>query len=515
MLMCDKCKEKIHVKFKFAKDHKVVSIQEVGLHVEEIDFSSISCKNHLKQICFMFCKSCDCLVCPLCISETHNGHGLVAIKEGYEIHTSKLKTGQKNIRTKIDELKKRKAEVNDIESTEHSRLENIMKKMKTQKNVLKNEADKHIEKLKSEIMKKWEALLQSTKKEENEVTLLIGSLESQNSEVDDIIQSTDGKRVFVDGLGLVKSMEETITPPCTKFDSIPTFLPGIITAYNIGSLENITTKGEIKIIKQFYSEMSSIDHIAACSEDMLWINDLNILQKVKIEGCRLKVIDQKEVDVYGMACTPSKDLLFVSGESVLKQISGQTSEVTDSIYDVKQGLKISAVHVNPDGKVTVGAYGGNISFPAVGRRVVIVMDKSGKHETTYEYDRQGNSIFTYIRNVTRTENGNICVVDHLSKDLSGRVVILNGDGNVLNTFSGHPEVNTDKFPYKPLCAFTTHSDNIVVSDTFSSILYFFNSSGNFILWCDLNKVGISSSFSFSIADSGHIFIGCTAPGSSD
>ncbi|CAC5411649.1 unnamed protein product [Mytilus coruscus] len=133
MLMCDKCKEKIHVKFKFAKDHKVVSIQEVGLHAEEIDFFSISCKNHFKQICFMFCKSCDWLVCPLCISETHNGHGLVAIREGYEIHTNKLKTRQKNIRTKIDELKKRKAEVNDIESTEHSRLENIMKKMETQK----------------------------------------------------------------------------------------------------------------------------------------------------------------------------------------------------------------------------------------------------------------------------------------------------------------------------------------------------------------------------------------------
>ncbi|CAG2219005.1 HT2A [Mytilus edulis] len=190
----------------------------------------------------MFCKSCDCLVCPLCISETHNGHGLVAIKEGYEIHTNKLKAGQKNIRTKIDELKKRKAEVKDIESTEHSRLENTLKKIETQKNELKNEVDKHIEKLESEIMKRWEDLHQTTKKEENEVTLLIGSLESQNSEVDDIIQSNDGKRVFVDGLGLVQSMEETVTSPGTKFDSIPIFLPGQITSYNIGSLENVSIK---------------------------------------------------------------------------------------------------------------------------------------------------------------------------------------------------------------------------------------------------------------------------------
>ncbi|XP_076079700.1 uncharacterized protein LOC143049842 [Mytilus galloprovincialis] len=516
MLMCDKCKEKIHVKFKFAKDHKVVSIQEVGLHAEEVDFSSISCLKHLKQNCFMFCKSCDCLVCPLCISETHNGHGLVAIREGYEMHTNKLKAGQKNIRTKIKELKKRKEEVKDIETREHARLDNTLKKIETQKNVLKNEVDQHGEKLKSEIMKKWEALHQTTKKEENEVTLLIGSLESQNLQVDDIIQSNDGRRVFVAGLGLVQSMKETITPPGTKFDSIPTFLPGQITLYNIGSLENVSIKGDIKIIKEFNSEVSSIRHIAACSEDTLWIKDKNMLQKVKIEGSRLKVIDKKGVNVFGMTCiNTSKDLLFNSGESVLKQISGQTSEVTNSVYDVEPLLSISAVYVNPEGKVTVGAYSGKLVYPAVGRRVVVVMDKSGKHETTYEYDKQGNPLFTNVRNITRTKNGNICVVDQLSNDYRSRVVILSKDGDVINTFNGHPEVNSDKTPFEPHRAFTTQSDNIVVSDSRKSILYFFNSSGNFILWCDLYKVGISLSFSFSVADSGNIFIGCTTSDSSD
>ncbi|VDI04245.1 tripartite motif-containing protein 71 [Mytilus galloprovincialis] len=515
MLMCDKCKEKIHVKFKFAKDHKVVSIQEVGLHAEEVDFSSISCKNHSKQICFMFCKSCDCLVCPLCISETHNGHGLVAIKEGYEIHSNKLKTGQNNIKTKIVQLKKRKAEVKNIETTEHSRLENTLKKIETQKNVLKNEVDKHIENLKSKVMKRWEALRLTTKKEENEVTLLIGSLESQNSEVDEIIQSNDGKRVFVDGLGLVQLMEETVTPTCTKFDSIPIFLPGEITPYNIGSLENVSIKGDIKIIKEFTSEIPSRD-IAACSEDTLWINDQNTIQKVKIEECRLKEIVQKEVFALGMACTSSKDLLFISGGSVLKQISDQTSEVTNSVYDVKSFLSISAVYVNPDGKVIVGALNGDLVYPAVGRRIVVVMDKSGKHENTYEYDRHGKPLFTYVWNITRTKNGNSCVVDRLSKDHRGRVVILSEDGDVLNTFSGNPEVNTEKKPFHPFRAFTTHSDNIAVSNLGSSILYILNSSGKFIQCCDLNKVGISRPYSFSVADSGHIFVGCTvASGSSD
>lgn len=112
----------------------------------------------------MFCKSCDCLVCPSCISETHNGHGLVAIREGFDIQIDKLKKGQKNIRTNIDNLKKRKIEVEDIERSEHSKLENTMKKFKTQYFLLKNELEKHTDKLKSEIIDRWEDLHESIKK---------------------------------------------------------------------------------------------------------------------------------------------------------------------------------------------------------------------------------------------------------------------------------------------------------------------------------------------------------------
>ncbi|XP_071136251.1 uncharacterized protein [Mytilus edulis] len=507
MLMCDKCKEKIHVKFKFAKDHKVVSIEEVGLHKDEIDFSNISCNKHPVQSCVMFCKSCVYLVCPLCISETHDGHGLVTIKKGYEILIGKLKTRGKNMGTNINKLEKRKEEVKDVDRTELSKFENTMKKIKDQNVRLKKEVDQHTKKLETELIKKWEDLHRCTETEEKEVSLLIESLASKKLEVDDIIQSNDGKIVFVDGVGLVQSMEETVTSPDTKFDSIPIFLPGQITLYNFGSLENVSTKGDIKIIKQFDTKISHVYFMAACSEDTVWITDCKILQKVKIEGRSLKIIDQKDIETYGMALTPSKNLLLVMEGPRLKQISGQTGEMTDSLYEVKGLDETSTVHVNSDGKVTVGAYSGKVVYPAIGRRVVIVMDKDGKHETTYEYDRHGNPIFTYVRNITRTKNGNICVVDKLSEDYRARVVILSEDGDVLNTFSGHPEVNTDKIHFKPKCVFTTSSDNIIVSST-SSYIYFLNNSGNYIGYCDTSIKGIMYPRSFCSTETGHTYVGC-------
>lgn len=79
--------------------------------------------------------------------------------------------------------------------------------------------------------------------------MLIESLESRNVKVDDIIQSLGVKKVFVDGVRLLKSIEDAVISPCVKF-AIPTFLPRQITAYNIGSLEYVSSKDEIKIIKQ-------------------------------------------------------------------------------------------------------------------------------------------------------------------------------------------------------------------------------------------------------------------------
>ncbi|CAG2209182.1 unnamed protein product [Mytilus edulis] len=230
-----------------------------------------------------------------------------------------------------------------------------MKKIKYQNVQLKKEVDQHTEKLETELIKKWDDLHRCTEKEEKDVSLLIGSLESKKSEVDEIIQSMEAETVFVDGFGLTKSKEETVASPCTKFDSIPIFLPGQITAYNIGLLENVCISGEIKVFKQFDTEILNVYAMTACSEDMFWITDFKVLQKVKIKGSTSMIFEQKAIICWDMACTPSKDLLLADGGAILKRVSEQTGEVTSTKYEVK-GLRVSHVHVNQYGDVTVSAF---------------------------------------------------------------------------------------------------------------------------------------------------------------
>ncbi|CAG2192795.1 unnamed protein product [Mytilus edulis] len=347
-------------------------------------------------------------------------------------------------------------------------------KIEAQNSLLKIEVDNHTDKLKSEIMKRWEVLHQSTQTVEKEVALRIKSLESQNSEVDDIIKSKHAERVFVDSSELINSMGQNVLSSCTKYTSIPTFLPGHITAFNVGSLENVSTRDEIKIVQTLYTEISDVFHMTACAEDMLWISNSNRLQKVRIEGNSLKIIHEKQMRVYDMVCTQSKDLLLVSVGSVLIQISDQTGEITNSKYEV-QDLELTAVHVNSHGKVTVGAFIGKLYNPAIGRRVVIWTS---------------------------------CL-----KILKGRVVILSEDGDVLNTFSDPPEV---KVAFKPKHAFTTPSDRIIISDFTNDLLYVLTSSGNLIKWFDTKLLRIPTPYSLCISNSGHTYIGCvTGTKSSD
>lgn len=61
-------------------------------------------------------------------------------------------------------------------------------------------------------------------------------------------------------------------------------------------------------------------------------------------------------------------------------------------------------------------------------------------------------------------------MDKLSEDHRGRVVVLSGDGDVLNIFNGSQEVKTDKVQFELIRAITTPSDHIVVSNLNTDIL---------------------------------------------
>lgn len=510
LLMCDRCKEKIHPNIRNAKDHQVLNIKEVGTHPIELDFSSIKCEEHSGQYSCLFCKKCDNLVCPVCISKIHNGHELVEIRTGYDLKDENLKQGQKRMQLVINELDTAEMLINEKQEAENSNRKELKAAINDHKMVLKKAIDQLSENLLKEVDQKWQTLEDPMQKEENRIIIMKKQLKEYNARVDDIQNSGETAKFFEKDEKLEKAMNETFIPlDLGTFETMAKFLPGEITMYNLGSFRDASNKTDVKFAKQFVTDVQQVHYLSIMSDDSLWIacNTQGVLQHVKTEGNRLKVIASVNLDIYGMAVSQTNDVILVTNGSKLKQINASGTP-EDSIYSIHPLQPIS-LHIKSDGKMLVGGWSKGPAFPVTGRRVVIMMDKEGVNEMIMDLDKNGKPLFSYPLYITSTRNGNIFVVDRLSKDSIGRVVVLSQDGELLHLYTGSSDTNTKRGVFKPLRIVATRADNVIVSDMYTNTLHFLNNSGHLIMVFETGDMGIIFPMSMCFNTAGQLYVGCS------
>ncbi|VDI63844.1 Hypothetical predicted protein [Mytilus galloprovincialis] len=150
----------------------------------------------------------------------------------------------------------------------------------------------------------------------------------------------------------MEKFTETQEPPTRpSYTSSPTFVPGNLNQSHIGSLQddgNLSAEINISLVinNKYQTVLDVIGSVNTCLDQSFWISSgvYKVLQRVKPEGTNLKVMSEFNIDVCGMAVTPSNQLLLtVKGKTRLQQISS-TSELTDSVYDVSP-LYPYSIHV--------------------------------------------------------------------------------------------------------------------------------------------------------------------------
>ncbi|XP_071133123.1 uncharacterized protein [Mytilus edulis] len=397
----------------------------------------------------------------------------------------------------------------DVNMKDSAKFKDLIQGIEAQNVKVKNAADKYTDQLKSELNKKWRALqTEEIEKLEKVIVSLQGLL---NSNVEDIVLSNDVEKSFIESSKLSCALNIAET----NLGSI-SFLSGQISPNIMGSLQVVSNAVDVRIVQQFQTDISKVVYLSLCPDNSLWISDQDVIQKVKPVERKLTVESTFNIKVYGLAVTPTGDLLLVPDGSVLKQISGKTGELTDSIYNMSPLDPIS-IHVTKDGKVIVAAKSGGSAWPATGRRVIFVMNQKGEHETIYEHDKNNIRLFIYPLSITSTDNGNICLVDQLSKEYRGRVVVLNKDGDILQIYSCHDEINNEDNPFQPVNIVTTPSDNIIVAQLNNHIFHILNNCGHLIMHYNVGDAGISSAYSLCFTrNEEQLYIGCsTEVGSSE
>lgn len=282
-----------------------------------------------------------------------------------------------------------------------------------------------------------------------------------------------------------------------------------------------TKKAELYVTvdREFVIAFPYLYALSSSSEESMWICAENpirglskstttkLLQKVRTTGYKLEPISSFNIEIYDIAVTLSHDLLLVT-DGKIKQIRDGTNVVTDCNYSVAPLQPIS-IHVTHDYKVIVGAAIGGELFSASGRRVVIIMDKYGIHQTVFEHDKKKEELFTLPYRVLNTSNGTTVVLDRVSLECHGRLVFL-GPGDRINYYTGHPEINTMDKPFKPFDIAVTSSGNIFVTDELS--LHILTCNGQLMAYYEMKTLGISNPQFLAINMSGRfsiLYIGCS------
>ncbi|XP_071162338.1 E3 ubiquitin-protein ligase TRIM71-like [Mytilus edulis] len=514
ILMCGHCKDKVHSQFKNALDHKIISREEIGLHTEELDFTNIKCEEHAGQSSCLYCNTCEILVCPTCVAKIHKKHDLIEISDAYNIKVEILKKGQSKMQKSNYTTNAKKDQLNNLVSAENIKYNKEKRNIQSHEETIKEQVEQYFKELKIKLEHNHETVLSTVKSDLNAISLFTKQNVGKINEFQDCIDLSNASDFFKE----VKKMEkftETQEPRTRpSYASSPKFVPGNLNQSHIGSLQddgNLSADINISLVinNEYQTTLDAIFYVSPWLDQSIWLSSggCGMLQRVKPEGTNLKVMSEFNIDVCEMAVTPSNQLLLcVFGEARLQHISS-TGELTDSVYDVSP-LFPNAIHIISDNKLIVGAYNSELK-----RSAVIIMNKKGDKETVYEHDEHNQPLFTYTWRITSTSTGNIHVVDEISDDSRGKVVILGQGGHIINQYTGHPIINKSE-PFKPVHIVTTPSDNVVVMDLDTAILHILNDNGHLISYFNTKDIGIEFPYSLAVNTTGQLYIGSTRAASS-
>ncbi|CAC5363860.1 unnamed protein product [Mytilus coruscus] len=422
----------------------------------------------------------------------------------------RLKEGQGRIQSSNAKSAIQIGQLQNLVNEENRKHLKVRTDITNHKKVIKEQVEKHFNELSNKLDQSHENVLSSLTSNLNAVSLFNTQTKGKTTEVQDFIQITDASKFFRE----VNEMEQSLDIPIQQIQSSyilsPKFVTGNITQCNIGSFEDdkiVSMEPNISLVikEEYQSELPAIVFIRPCVDNSYWICDTkeSMLQKVKPDGAKLSKISQYEIKVYGIAVLSSNDVLLATERGTrLQKLTITAGKLIDTVYDVAPLVPVT-IHITSDNKVVVGG-----SSKKLGRRAVFVMNEQGGHETVYEHDQHNQPIFTYPRSISSTRNGNIFVLDYHLGRSSGRVVVLEQGGDIINEYTGHSDIHTDQ-PFNPRDIVATPKDNVVVKGQNYSFLYILNNQGYLVTYYNIKNIGIIHPFSLAFNTSGQLCIGCS------
>ncbi|XP_076078944.1 uncharacterized protein LOC143049011 [Mytilus galloprovincialis] len=528
LLMCQKCKDKIHPKFvKLAIEHRIVHIKNVG-HTEvqvcsceeEMHFDNIKCTDHLDQKCCLYCKSCDKLICLQCVIKTHKSHIFEDINTGYSIKKDNARRNILTLKEQEETLTTEMEKLETIKEENKLKVSQVNEKITTHEHLVKEKLEKYTQSVKEELNEKGFSIQMGIEEKIAEVNDMRVKIQEKVKITEDLITTKDGNKFFKTCEEIEKSLIDIQLAP-NSIETLPTFVPGTLDQSSFGSLkfingtlveeDNSCVKVELKIGKEYITPVHWVKNVISSLDGHIWISmsinskpdPYGLLQKVKPIGSNLEEISNYKIIVHDMIVTPRNDILLCTNDNKIKRFDNTTGELRNSKYNVGSLIPVSICM--KDNFIVVGAI--NNDYPQYGKRLVIEMNHTGRHENKFECDIMGKPIFIYPISLTCTNNArNIFVVDGVSDFCGFRITMLMQD-RTIKYYRGHSSVNSFHKQFTPTAILTAPSNNIIVNDMSTNALHILNPCGILCAYIVLSDIGLQRAFSLCCTPK-QLFIGC-------
>ncbi|XP_052061125.1 uncharacterized protein LOC127701294 [Mytilus californianus] len=517
LLMCQRCKDKIHPKFPSAIYHDVVDIKDIGKdeddQVAELIFTNLKCKLHKSQICSLFCNTCHEIVCPTCFTKRHKAHNLIEVKQGYNKIVDKLKDVDKTIDQQFDTSSINEEKINAAKFVGQINNARATKEIESQAEELLKAVETYKDKLLTDLRQKSNSLFLSLEEERKQTKRTRERLMEQKkkvNEVNEVIQSKDMQEVFAAS----KLLENIAIPKAAiknNFDCLPTVIRGQIKNISkvFGSIQENDLKPNLKYnIKQLVLpnfdlllELNNYKMMFSPDGTML-ISDLQTILNLDITTDPVSIISEIKARSNCMAVDSSGDILLSNGSSTLELLCKDTKQILPTGFNISQ-MKMTAVHVSYNKDIIVAGFLDQATK-------LVVMNPTAEVKKEYQFDNNKKLLFTEVICITSNQRNSIGIIDITCEGGIGRVLIICLDSNSVTVYTGHSAFKFQGIEFKPYDIVCTALDNFIVLDKQNKSLHIINNKGQAITTFLTDQLIAESPDALCISGTSHLYIACHA-----
>lgn len=137
------------------------------------------------------------------------------------------------------------------------------------------------------------------------------------------------------------------------------------------------------------------------------------------------------------------------------------------------------IHFTKQNEVIVGVRErGDVNYNITDNscRKIIIFGMDGEQKQSFEYDKHKKRLFTFPAKI-KSVNRDILVLDKTSFK-TGKVVVLNREGQIKWIYLGNPQINSGDNKFNPTDIVTTSVGLVIVSDVINHALHVLSGVGD-------------------------------------